>query len=196
MSTASPSPSAAPGDRQMAGKVEINLLDLANRIRAAHTEVISATRHIVTHAIAAGDLLIGAKKALDHGQWLPWLKDNCDLSERTANRYMNVAKGKAKLEQLARDKSASVSDLTLVEAYRLFADNEAAHNDAKRKDNGSVGSAKASDTYDKVEEKLIKKLEALPLEQAEAAIEETIRKLKKTVATLKLGFEQAQKKAS
>ena len=43
------------------------------------------------HAIEAGALLLEAKEQLKHGQWLPWLKDHCTISERTAQLYMRTA---------------------------------------------------------------------------------------------------------
>ena len=49
------------------------------------------------HAINAGRLLIEAKAQLAHGQWLPWLEDHCQVSERTAQAYMQCARGIAKL---------------------------------------------------------------------------------------------------
>jgi hypothetical protein len=41
--------------------------------------------------IARGDLLIEAKEMLEHGQWLPWLDENFDMSEDTAERAMGVS---------------------------------------------------------------------------------------------------------
>jgi hypothetical protein len=37
--------------------------------------------------------LAEAKAMLAHGQWLPWLRENCDVSARTAQSYMQLAKG-------------------------------------------------------------------------------------------------------
>jgi hypothetical protein len=33
-----------------------------------------------------------SKKEMEHGAWLPWLKDNFGWSEDTAQKYINVAK--------------------------------------------------------------------------------------------------------
>jgi hypothetical protein len=38
-----------------------------------------------------GELLIEAKAALEHGQWLPWLNEHFGWDERTAQRYMKEA---------------------------------------------------------------------------------------------------------
>jgi hypothetical protein len=39
-----------------------------------------------------------AKELLDHGQWMPWLKEHCDLPQRTANLYMRLAKNREVIE--------------------------------------------------------------------------------------------------
>jgi hypothetical protein len=42
--------------------------------------------------IAIGDLLLEAKDQLDHGEWLPWLKNNFGSSTTTAENYMAAAR--------------------------------------------------------------------------------------------------------
>ncbi len=39
-----------------------------------------------------GMLLIRAKGLLAHGEWIPWLKTNCKIPERTAREYMKLAR--------------------------------------------------------------------------------------------------------
>ena len=60
----------------------------------------------------AGRLLIQAKDQVGHGGWLPWLKANTSVSERTAQAYMKVARD--------LPKSAVTADLTLDEALKLL----------------------------------------------------------------------------
>jgi hypothetical protein len=64
-------------------------------------------------AIRIGELLVGKKAALGHGQWLPWVEANAQFSEATAQRYMNCWRRREEL------KSRIVRDLN--DAYRLFA---------------------------------------------------------------------------
>jgi Protein of unknown function (DUF3102) len=90
--------------------------DLARVIKAEHQAVARANREVLTRAMRAGDLLIRAKEKMAHGEWLPWLKDHCEVSERAAQLYMQLAKGRARLEE----KSAIIADLTLNEAARLL----------------------------------------------------------------------------
>ena len=93
------------------------LPDLAARIRAEHEAVSHALKESVRHAITAGELLIEAKEQLDHGQWLPWLRDHCTISERTAQLYMRVAKNREEIENQMRN---GVADLSLNEAVALL----------------------------------------------------------------------------
>jgi hypothetical protein len=96
-----------------------SLADLAARIRAEHEAASHALKESVRHAIAAGELLIEAKGRLDHGRWLPWLKDHCAISERTAQLYMRVARNRAEIEaEIANPQR--IADLTLSEAAALL----------------------------------------------------------------------------
>jgi hypothetical protein len=91
--------------------------DLAQRIKTEHHEIMGAKRNIVERAMKAGDLLLQAKAKAGHGNWLNWLKANCvGISERTANVYMKLAEGRAKIEE--KLKSAATADLTINEALR------------------------------------------------------------------------------
>jgi hypothetical protein len=83
---------------------------LEAEIKAAHEACAAAAQTSIEHAIKCGEMLIEAKGLLKHGQWLPWLHDNCGLSERSAQRYMRLAR-----------KSATVADLGIAAADRLLA---------------------------------------------------------------------------
>jgi hypothetical protein len=85
--------------------VSNSLADLAARIKVEHDACTEAEKRGLQHAAAAGKMLIEAKAQLKHGQWLPWLRDHCSLSERKAQRYMAIAPHIV-------PKSDSVSDLT------------------------------------------------------------------------------------
>jgi hypothetical protein len=96
-----------------------SLADLAARIVAEHRAVSTALTDSVRHAIAAGALLLEAKAQpqLKHGQWLPWLREHCTMSERTAQLYMRVAKNREEIEKQIRN---GVADLSLNEAAALL----------------------------------------------------------------------------
>src|SRR5208337_1973314 len=91
--------------------------DLAGRIRAEHQGACAAAKRSIEHAMAAGDLLNEAKDRLVHGQWGPWLEANCEMSARTARRYMNLASNRDFIEA----KMATVADLTIRGADKLLA---------------------------------------------------------------------------
>jgi Protein of unknown function (DUF3102) len=93
-----------------------SLCDLAARIKAEHEACGQALKASVQHAMAAGDLLTEAKAQLQHGQWLPWLKDNCGLSPRMAQNYMRLADHRAEVEA----KCETVAHLTIRQALTLL----------------------------------------------------------------------------
>jgi hypothetical protein len=72
-------------------------------------------RRRTSDVVLAGNLLIKARKlfANEHGEWLPWLAENFDLSPRTAQRYIAAAeyvarKGKSDTVSYFANLSASV----------------------------------------------------------------------------------------
>jgi hypothetical protein len=94
-----------------------SLSDLAARIKVEHAAAATALNESVEHAIRAGELLIEAKAKLPHGQWLPWLSNNCALSERSAQLYIRIAKNRSTLEEHIRN---GVADLSLNQAAALM----------------------------------------------------------------------------
>jgi Protein of unknown function (DUF3102) len=82
-----------------------SLADLAARISTEHRACQHAIKRALAHAVACGRLLIEAKDQLEHGQWLPWLRDHCGVPERSAQRYITLA------AHAAECKSARLADL-------------------------------------------------------------------------------------
>lgn len=91
---------------------------LASEINQFHELACRRAGEAIEHAKQAGRLLLEAKGALKHGEWLPWLEQNILVSPRQAQRYMQVAQGRAL--SLRSIKSDKVSHLE-VDAPRLFA---------------------------------------------------------------------------
>jgi hypothetical protein len=76
-------------------------LTLAERINAAHFSVEEFFQGALKRAVHVGELLIEAKQQVKHGQWLPWLKQNCPkISDRTAQQYMQLAANTTKIADL------------------------------------------------------------------------------------------------
>jgi len=92
---------------------ENSLEHLADQICEKHQQVRTATRSGVERGIEAGTLLIEAKDKVKHGEWSRWLRDSCDISERTARLYMQLARSRETLEDLA--------NLTIEGAAKLLA---------------------------------------------------------------------------
>jgi hypothetical protein len=99
----------------MTGVAVADLEQLAAAVRTAHAAVEHAAVNLLGHALAAGDALIAAKARLPHGEFGNWIDRNCDLSERTAQRYMVLAGARAQLEA----NPTRVSDLSLRGALAL-----------------------------------------------------------------------------
>jgi hypothetical protein len=63
-------------------------------------EIKKSLRNDIGNIIKRGELLQEAKDQLEHGQWLPWLEENFDMGERSAQRAMLVAEFAAKYDNL------------------------------------------------------------------------------------------------
>jgi hypothetical protein len=77
----------------------------------------TALRRETTNTIEIGDILIESRKlfANEHGEWLPWLEENFDLSIRTAQRYIAAA------EYAARQMRHGVSRFSNLSPTLLYA---------------------------------------------------------------------------
>jgi hypothetical protein len=63
---------------------------IAEKINEEHRLAHSAAETAVAHAVRCGQLLIQQRKAMNHGEFMPWVKKNCEFSHATANRYMKA----------------------------------------------------------------------------------------------------------
>ena len=67
---------------------------LAAEIAVEHEAAQRYAGKAIEHAKRAGELLEQVKERLPHGEFLPWIDNNLDVSRRQAQRYMRAAKGK------------------------------------------------------------------------------------------------------
>jgi hypothetical protein len=67
------------------------LSELAQAIDREHQAAHAAARTALQHALECGRLLLQAKAALPHGQWLPWLEANTSVTARQSQKYMRLA---------------------------------------------------------------------------------------------------------
>jgi hypothetical protein len=83
--------------------------DIVNRL---HGDNIGYLRQTLSNGIKIGGILAGQKIAMEHGEFLPWLKAHVAFSERTAQNYMRLYKHRVEL------KNANAADLGM--AYKLL----------------------------------------------------------------------------
>jgi hypothetical protein len=172
-----------------------NLLSMVRRARDLYKAAVDAGQHAIERAIDSGKALNELKAKREHGEWLKFLKNHLpEVSERTAQRHMRLAKAHAtgELEKKLKDKdkSATMADFTMVAAEALLGPESGSGS------GGGSGSRNPSDAYDSAEKSLIKRLKALAPDDAEAAAEETIKQLKETVTTMTKAAAAAMKKAA
>ena len=96
---------------------ELDLNTIATEINGEHAACFEAARATLAHAIRAGELLQQAKELLKHGEWAPWLAENCEFSARTARNYMRLAEHK---NELAKRQDNAI--LTVSGALALLAE--------------------------------------------------------------------------
>ena len=82
-------------------------------IETITSEILDLKKQAGKALLGIGQRLIEAKETLPHGEWLPWLTERVEFSERTAQYYM----------QLAREwtNPQSIADLGATKAFKLLA---------------------------------------------------------------------------
>ena len=93
--------------------------DLAKAINAALSQMMASARITLARAIEIGELLVIAKERVGHGNFEAWVTDHCQLSYRSARRYMTLARDRTEIE--AQAKMANVANLNVTTAQRLLA---------------------------------------------------------------------------
>jgi hypothetical protein len=126
-----------------------DLDELAQRIKEEHSNVARALHRGFIHACAAGELLIQAKRKAGHGKWSPWLRDECNISMRTASLYMRLAKTRTGIESQIGN---AVADLTLRGAMKLLSPPRPSDPPAEEMAEGGAGTA-AAPTVDPITKK-------------------------------------------
>ncbi len=69
--------------------------ELAREINTEHGHVEAYKHNTIQHAIRCGELLLEMKQRVGHGNWLAWVEEHFEASERTARNYMEIAKSAA-----------------------------------------------------------------------------------------------------
>lgn len=96
----------------------VDLQGLAVRINEQQARIEQAWGMTLELAREAGELLREAKRAVGHGNWLPWLEANCRVSASMAGKYMKIAKG---WPELVAENTEHVPNLSIRDAMKLLA---------------------------------------------------------------------------
>lgn len=96
-------------DFGMGGQMEPEERDL----EIIEGEILFYKRQAGQSIIEIGKRLNEAKAQLGHGEWLPWLREKVDISERSAQDFMRLAR--------EYSKSAEIADLGAAKALALLA---------------------------------------------------------------------------
>ena len=83
-------------------QVEANL---ARRVNVAFRESRRAFRRSIEQAIECGKLLIEAKELVRHGNWIIWLEVNTEVSPRTAQKLIRLARNQDAIMANAPDRA-------------------------------------------------------------------------------------------
>src|SRR5262245_12571707 len=93
-----------------------HLTSTLGQITTAEATVKAADREIVVLAMAAGDDLRVIKDDVGFGNFGSWLEANVACTQRTANKYMKLAAGRAVIEA----EIGTGSDLSITAALKLL----------------------------------------------------------------------------
>lgn len=74
------------------GQIVTQAMATTRTIEAITDELLDAKRKGGEAILTIGRCLIEAKEMLPHGEWLPWLNERAELSERAAQRFMKLAR--------------------------------------------------------------------------------------------------------
>lgn len=97
----------------MAKEYEEAGLEPERSIEIITEEILFYKRQAGSAIIEIGRRLNEAKERLSHGEWLPWLQEKVDFSERSAQNFMRLAR--------EYEKSAEIADLGASKALALLA---------------------------------------------------------------------------
>jgi hypothetical protein len=86
------------------------ITNIAAEVNELHGELSGLARTSLEKAIRIGELLTEQKASLNHGEWLPWCRENLEFDRTTAFRYMRTWSSREMLHDAT----------SATEAYRLL----------------------------------------------------------------------------
>lgn len=81
---------------------------IAERINAAHRRCAVS---LLNNAIEVGQLLHEARADCEYGEWIPWIKENCEFDRTMATRYMKISDRAEELANVARAQHLSMREI-------------------------------------------------------------------------------------
>ena len=90
----------------------LELAALAETANTEHAAYVATQNAALTHAIAAGEALTGAKRLVGHGGWQAWVAANCVFGHTTATNYTRIAANKQRVADMGlRTVRAALAEL-------------------------------------------------------------------------------------
>jgi hypothetical protein len=106
-----------PSSKAQTSASDVTLEQLAAEIKQEHAAAESTMRDSLLHAREAGKKLIGVKRQLAHGEFMPWVEQQCGFSHSTANLYMTIARN---WDEVLFGNSQRVQNISLHQASALL----------------------------------------------------------------------------
>lgn len=104
-------------------------------IETITTEILEMKQDAGNAILGIGQRLIEAKSMLSHGEWLPWLTEQVELTERAAQRFMRIARewtNPTALSDLGATKALTLLALPPDERDKFMAENHIVDGEEKR----------------------------------------------------------------
>ena len=159
-------------------------------IDAITSEIIQLKQDAGNAILGIGQRLIEAKAMLPHGDWLPWLTERVEFSERTAQSFMRLARewsNPQALADLGATKALTLLALPPEERERFMAENHAVDGEEK-----SVIDMTSRELEKAVKERDEARRAAEEAKAAADAAEQSRAKMEADMATLKELHQSAQ----
>ena len=108
--------------------------DAVRDIGTITTEILRLKQDAGNAILSIGQRLIEAKAMLPHGEWLPWLTEQVEFSERTARNFMRLARewtNRQALADLGAAKALTLLALPPEERERFMEENHVVDGEEK-----------------------------------------------------------------
>ena len=106
----------------------------ARDIETITAEILELKQTAGSAILNIGQRLIEAKEMLDHGEWLPWLEERVEFSERSAQNFMRLARewsNPQTLADLGASKALTLLALPPVEREEFLSEEHVVNGEAK-----------------------------------------------------------------